>query len=78
MINGVETMSKVQIDSKNLYREQVGRKIEFTSYSTLVAVLEDDVLYITDTKYNVTTTKHVNMLKRTLDYNEIKSLTELV
>ncbi len=71
-------MSKVQIGNKNLYKEQVGRRVEFTSYYTLVAVLEDDVLYVTDTKYSVTTTKHVNMLKRTLDYNEVKSLSELV
>lgn len=76
-------MSKVQIGKKNLYEEVLGDRTNYYSYNTLIAVLKDGIhvnmstLYVTTEKYSTTTSKHVNMLKKELEYNSVRPLVEL-
>jgi len=68
---------KIQIDAKQLFYVQLPSKKEYYSYNTLVAVLRDGILYITDQKYSVTTSRHCTFLKKTLTYNTLLPLVEL-
>ena len=53
---------KIRINKKNLYKEIDGSNINYYSCSTLVAT--STTLYITNIKYSLTITKHINYIKR--------------
>lgn len=55
---------RLQTGEKQLYVENTDEGLTYYSYNILVAKIRGGVLYITPTKYSVTTSKHCTLIKR--------------
>ena len=54
---------KTQIDSKNLWFENIGDKTIYYSYNTTVAVKTPIDTYVCENVWSVTTAKHLNRIE---------------
>ena len=54
---------KTQIDSKNLWFENIGDKTIFYSYNTTVAVRTPIDTYVCENVWSVTTARHLNRIE---------------
>ena len=54
---------KTQIDSKNLWFENIGDKTIYYSYNTTVAVKTPIDTYVSENVWSVTTAKHLNRIE---------------
>ena len=54
---------KTQIDSKNLWFENIGDKTIYYSYNTTVAVKTPIDTYVSENVWSVTTGKHLNRIE---------------
>ena len=54
---------KTQIDSKNLWFENIGNKTIYYSYNTTVAVKTPIDTYVSENVWSVTTAKHLNRIE---------------
>lgn len=68
-----------QIDKKALYKKQASTgDIVYQSYNTNIAVLCDNVLFITSKKYSVTTSKHCSHVIKLCGYPTVKYADQFV
>lgn len=65
-----------RIGSKSLFKVIQDEKIIYLSYRTIVAMYnkKDNTLDINPTKFSVTTTRHVNLIKREYPNATIKTM----
>ena len=54
---------KTQIDSKNLWFENIGDKTIYYSYNTTVAVKTPIDTYVSENVWSVTTARHLNRIE---------------
>ena len=54
---------KTQIDSKNLWFENIGDKTIYYSYNTTVAVRTPIDTYVSENVWSVTTARHLNRIE---------------
>ena len=54
---------KTQIDSKNLWFENIGNKTIYYSYNTTVAVKTPIDTYVCENVWSVTTARHLNRIE---------------
>ena len=54
---------KTQIDSKNLWFENIGNKTIYYSYNTTVAVKTPIDTYVCENVWSITTAKHLNRIE---------------
>ena len=54
---------KTQIDTKNLWFENIGDKTIYYSYNTTVAVKTPIDTYVSENVWSVTTAKHLNRIE---------------
>ena len=52
-----------QYKSQSFYTVQIGSNCLYISYNVPIAAAIDGQLFVTDTKYSVTTSKHLNLAK---------------
>jgi len=68
--------TKNQIDGKSLYRQEIGQFTIWFSYETPIGIKGDNCLYINDTKYSTTSSRHRNIVLAEYPNTEIRSISE--
>ena len=61
---------KKQIDSKNLYFENIGDKTIYYSYNTTVAIKTPIDTYVSENVWSITTAKHLNRIEELTGSNK--------
>jgi len=61
---------KTQIDSKNLYFENIGDKTIYYSYNTTVAIKTPIDTYVSENVWSITTAKHLNRIEELTGSNK--------